>query len=114
MPAVFSIYSEPLQNDGQITIALAPPTTISGFGIQCDLLQNFGGTPIVSKYLASGFNGVSGITIVDGTNGIFSINFPASDLTASGFQAGNYPFNVYFQSGNPSNLQLAYGFRIAT
>jgi hypothetical protein len=111
VPAVFSQFSLPLQNDGTLTIALQPPNPISGWQIQCDLLQNFGGNPIYSAYVSSGFNNVSGINVIDGINGVFTITFPS--LILSGFQEGNYPFDAYRLSGGVRMTDLAFGFRCA-
>lgn len=67
----------PEQQNANMQIVLAAPTSISGWSVQLDLLYRFfSPQPIVSLFLASGYsNGESGITLVDGPKGIFNASF---------------------------------------
>jgi hypothetical protein len=75
--------------DGVLTIGLEPPAAIGGWNLQLTCMKRFGGqTPLFLKSCASGFNGVSGITVVNSGQGIF--NIPINSVDTSGSEYGNY------------------------
>lgn len=76
-------YPLPSYANGTLQVALAPPTSISGWAVRWDLMYRFNSPqPIISRYLASGYsNGESGITLVDGANGIFNIANNPGDVS---------------------------------
>ena len=78
--------------DGVLTFSMAPPVAIGGMTFQFQMMKRAGGTPIITANMAPGFQGASGITIVDSGNGIYSINqFQAQ---VSGRDPGAYFFLV--------------------
>ena len=79
--------------DGTLTISLTPATSISGWTIQATFLQRFGGSSgLIQKSMASGHDGVSGISLLDGAAGSFRVTINAGDT--SGLEYGNYSYNV--------------------
>lgn len=100
----------PYSSDGILQVALASPTSISGWTIQWDLMfRPNSPQPIISRFLSSGYSaGQSGITLVDGTRGVFNVAMKASDL--SGQEPGNYAFRTH-RVDIPSDINL--GWRLA-
>lgn len=76
--------------DGLLTVGLAPPTDVGGWAVQLTVMKHFGGSGFILRSVASGYIGVSGMTILDSGVGVFqaSINSPDS----SGRDPGNYAF----------------------
>ncbi len=72
-----------------LVISLQSPSPIGGWPISWDLHHRFGGiSGLIHKECNSGFSGVSGITVTNSGNGVFSVLINAPDT--SGFQSKNY------------------------
>ena len=81
------------REDGLFTVGLAPPIAIGGWNIQFTLLTRFGGiSGLVTKSCASGFSGVSGITVTNSGNGTFQVSINSADT--SGFNPNAYAYTV--------------------
>ena len=81
------------QEDGSLNIAMAPSVNISGWSLQFTLLKSFGGiSGIVIGSCASGFNGVSGISVINGLQGNFTCTI-GSQFT-SGLGWGAYAYDI--------------------
>lgn len=96
--------------DGQLVVALTPPTPIGGWTIQYTEAVRFG-TPsasgIVIRSTASGYNGVSGITVLNSGVGEFSVEVRSVD--SSGREFGNYAFWIErLDSGSRTMLTQGY------
>lgn len=79
--------------DANITIAMAPPQAIGGWSIAFDTYLRFGGSSgLIHKTCASGFNGVSGITVLNSGVGIFRVAIRAADI--SGWESRNYAYQA--------------------
>lgn len=77
--------------DGTIQVNLQPPTPIGGWSLRFDMWKRFGSdTPIISKFAASGFNGVSGITIVDSGQGVLQVQLFNPEMSGQDFGAYAY------------------------
>ncbi len=97
-------------SDGQITISIAPPTAIGGWAIQFDLTKRFGSDdPIVSKYVGSGTNATSGITITNSGLGILSVRM--SPFEVSGMDPGNIAYRL-LRTDSGFHSELVVGYRI--
>lgn len=77
-------------SENNVTLALNPPAPVSGLAITFSCTRRAGGDDVVLlKSCASGFNGVSGITVTNGQQGVMDIRInPAADI--SGTAVGNY------------------------
>ncbi len=95
--------------DGILTIPLAPPTAIGGWSLEFTQTRRFGGTPIFTLYCASGYNGVSGLTVINSGQGIIQANI--SPFPVSGFTAGVYTFTLK-RTDSGSRTVLATGQRL--
>lgn len=95
--------------DCNVTIALAPPSPISGWTIRFDAYKYPGGSPVVSKFLASGFVNTSGISLVDGSQGSFQVSLLVSDF--SGQVVGNYYYQAR-RTDTGSNVGISAGYII--
>jgi hypothetical protein len=95
-------------SDGMLTIGMAPPQPIGGWSIRLEVLNAFGGmSGLIQKYCASGYNGVSGITVVNSGEGIMQVQFNSPDT--SGMNYGNYPIVVEaLQSGGRTPICEGY------
>jgi hypothetical protein len=105
----------PEQQTANINIGLTPPTSISGWTIQFDLMYRPGSPqPIISLFLASGYaNGQSGITLVNGSTGVVSLNLNPSQVSGIGqFHEILYYQSYRTDSGFPTPLNN--GFRLLT
>lgn len=104
-------FTLPMPSAGTLQVSLQPPTTISGWSIKFDLMYRFGSPqPIISKYLASGYTGVSGITLVDGVKGIFNVSlYP---LEVSGLDPQNLAYQTY-RTDSGAQTAINGGFRLA-
>ena len=102
----------PLQkyDDAVLVISLAPPVVISGKSIQFQVIKRFDGTSgLITKSMASGFNAVSGMACIDGSQGIMSITIMPSDT--SGLDWGCYSYrNRILESG--ANTTTTEGYMI--
>lgn len=74
--------------DGIMTVTMRPPVAVGGWTCQFAFMRRFGGTPFAIKYLASGYNGASGITITDSGVGRFAVRINSVD------SSGLDPVNV--------------------
>jgi hypothetical protein len=91
--------------DGVLNIELQPPTAIGGWLINWSLYKRYGSpsSGIAIRSAASGYNGVSGVTVTDSGAGRFSVTFWGSDT--SGLDAGNYVHSaVRMDSGFRTNI----------
>ena len=94
-------------DDGSFTIGLQPPISISGMGLRFDVMKRFGATPIVSFYCASGYNGVSGLTVTNGSQGI--VNAKQYNQMVSGIDYSNLALAlVRTDSGHITTFVEAY------
>ena len=104
-------FSLPELQNASVQVTLAPATSISGWSIEFDLMwrQN-SPQPLVSKYMASGFStGQSGITLVDGVNGVFSVAFVPAEISGVSLQTGTLAFRTYrTDSGNVTPINGGY------
>ena len=94
--------------DGVLTIPMVPPVAIGGWSIRYTEQKRFGGsTNLITKSVASGFNGASGITITNSGQGIFNIAINSVD--SSGLEYGNDAFVVErMDSGHRTSLTEGY------
>ena len=74
--------------DGILVISMTPPVPIGGWPIEWSASVAFGGTAFVTKSCASGYHGVSGITIQNSGAGIFQVRINSVDT--SGVEFGAY------------------------
>lgn len=81
-----------LAENGNATLGLQPPTNIGGWSLHFQMCKRQGGEAIINKYLASGFSGVSGMTIINSGQGVMRIDF--NPLEVSGQIPGNYYYCV--------------------
>jgi hypothetical protein len=80
-------------DDGSLVINLDPPTAIGGQNLAFTLGRYFGGAmDTIVKTAASGFNGVSGLTVVNSGQGQMSVALTALDT--SGLDFGNWAYRV--------------------
>lgn len=94
--------------DGTLTVTLTPATSISGWTIKAEFQKRFGGASgLIVKYLASGFAGVSGISLIDGAQGSFALQMKAADT--SGLEYGNYSYTISRQDSGFATV-LSEGF----
>lgn len=97
-------------NDGVLDVMLVPPTSIVGWSIQFQVTKRFGSSSgVVQKFMASGYQGVSGISPINSTIGQFRITLNASDT--SGLQYGAYAAQV-FRVDSGFRTTLTEGFMI--
>lgn len=95
--------------DGILTVELAPPQSIVGWSLKFEMSKRLGGTSIVQKYAASGFNNVSGINVVNASQGIMNIQLRKSEV--SGLDPGAYSFKVT-RTDSGSATELVEGYRV--
>lgn len=90
---VFSNFTWTKFDDGNLLINLDPPTAIGGQNLAFNLGRYFGGEMgTIVKTAASGFNGVSGLTVVNSGQGQMSVAL--TSLDTSGLDFGNYSYKV--------------------
>jgi hypothetical protein len=78
---------------GTLTVGVTPPVPIGDWDIRFQVTKRFGGASgLIQKYYSSGYNGASGITIVDSGAGIFNIGLKSVDT--SGLMWGNYAYTA--------------------
>lgn len=86
---VLADFSFAKYQDGTLTISLSPPTAIGGWNIVYNQYKRFGSnTPIFTYSVASGFNGASGITVINSGQGIITMRI--REENTSGLPYGNY------------------------
>lgn len=79
--------------DGTIRVGIVPPTAIGGWDLRFQLKKEFDGySGLVNKYVGSGLDGTSGISIVSSGNGTLDISITRADT--SGLPYGVYAFTV--------------------
>ena len=80
--------------DATLTIPLSPPTAVGGEQYKFLMTKRFGGgSGLVECYVNSGYNGVSGMSVVNSGQGQFQITFPG--LNTSGLEFGNYACTIF-------------------
>lgn len=100
-----------VNEDGTLSIPMVPATPIGGWTIQYNMMKYFGGVSgIATKYLSSGFNGASGITVTNSGQGIFNVSLFASDT--SGLQFGSYAYTIT-RTDSGSHTNICEGWRLA-
>lgn len=91
-----------------LNVSLTPPTPITGWSLHFQAKKYFGGeSGLANAYAASGYTGVSGISILNAGNGVFSVNVPSA--ATSGWNYGNFAYSI---SRTDSGFQtvLSQGF----
>ncbi len=108
--AILTDYQLNLPEKGVLTIEMTPPIGISGWTIEYRLTKRFGSDDyIIQNSCASGFNGVSGITVTNGAAGIMNIvNFPQY---MSGKLPGPYAWTL-LRTNSGHQTELARGYRL--
>lgn len=124
---IYVDYEMARYSDGVVSIGMSPPQPIGGWTIRYREFVNFGGgQPLVlesgqssgrldvnkvEKWVSSGLNGQSGITITDSGVGIMTIRVYESEV--SGRPYGAYAYQLErLDSG--SLCVLAEGYRLHT
>lgn len=96
--------------DGTLSITMTPATPIGGWSIQFLMTNRANGVSgIILCSVASGYNGQSGITIVNSGTGQFNISLFGSQM--SGFNYGNY-FYLASRTDSGFHTNLSEGFRL--
>lgn len=105
---VISDFGLNLGEDLTVNLAVAPPTNVSGWALQFQVLKRFGGVSgLITKVTASGYNNVSGINVVDGPGGVMNVAIAGADT--SGWNEGAYAYMVQrTNSGFVKNLSQGY------
>ena len=80
------------QEDVVVTLSMVPPVPIASWAIEVNVTKRYGGETLFKKCYSSGYDGVSGIHILDSGAGIMAIRFNSVDT--SGLNFGNYAFQV--------------------
>lgn len=99
------------QEDGVLTVSMRPPTSVAGWTIEFNLMKRFGGEAILTKSAASGYNGTSGISIVNLNQGIFNVQIDSIDT--SGLAWNNYAYQT-LRTNPGSRTELTEGFMVLT
>lgn len=93
MPAALKDFSWVKFDDGSLAVSMTPPQPVGGWDIQFRVTKRFGGeSGLIVKSCASGFAGVSGITIAASGEGDFTIRL--NSLDTSGLSYGNYAYQT--------------------
>ena len=80
-------------DDGILTVSMAPPVAVDGWSIRFEVFKHFGGVSgMMLKSYASGYNGVSGITITNSGQGVFNVRL--NQVDTSGLEYGNYACQI--------------------
>lgn len=106
-------FSLPEQQNALIQINLAPPTSISGWSIQFDLLyRNNSPQPIVSLFLSSGYSaGQSGMNLVNGETGVFNVSMLPSQVSGISQETSVLAFQAW-RTDTKQRTPLVGGFRL--
>ena len=102
---IYSDFSWTREDDGTITITLAPPVSVGGWSVNFDVTKRFGSTdtPKLRKSMSSGFYGTSGMNITSSGTGVLAVTFRSVDT--SGWETGLYATRSYrTNSGNQQTL----------
>jgi len=109
--AVITDYSLALSEKGVLTIEMIPPTAIGGWSLDFYLTKRFGSqTYLIHNSVASGYNGASGITIVNSGAGIMNIVNLAINM--SGQQPGNFAWSLQ-RTNSGFQTEVAKGYRLS-
>ena len=96
--------------DGTLTVTLVPPVPLGGQSIEFNLTKRFGSdSALLTKSLASGFNNVSGLNLINSGAGIFTTKFDSVDT--SGLAFGNYA-GTFKRTNSGSVTILSEGYLI--
>jgi hypothetical protein len=72
--------------DATVRIVLSPPTAIGGWHIRFLATRRFGSlSGIFSRECASGYNGVSGVTVINSGTGVFDVRIDSVDTSGRSF-----------------------------
>jgi hypothetical protein len=97
-------------SDGAFVVVLKDPTPVGDWEVEFTLSKRFGDpSPFIRKSSASGYNGVSGVTVTSSGNGQWSI--PLYNSEVSGKDPGNYAY-VFGRTTSGVRTELSKGFRI--
>lgn len=96
--------------DGALIYMLTPQAPIGGLSLKWCMSDRFGSEePFVVKYLSSGLNGASGISVTNSGQGVFTVTLNSVDT--SGLEAKNYAtWAVITSSGRYK--EVAKGFLV--
>jgi hypothetical protein len=98
--------------DGTLTVYMAPPTAVGGWTVEFRVQKYFGDSSgLIRKYLASGLNGASGITVTNSGQGTFAIDLQS--INTSGMSFGNYAYTVERTDSSQRTI-LSLGYMILT
>ncbi len=107
MPSYSDFHLDKLEN-GNLTIGLASPTNISGWTLELALMKRFGSdNPVATKFCASGFDGVSGITVLDGNTGIVRCKIDSIDTSGLNYRPIAYSL-TRLDSGFRTDIAQGY------
>lgn len=103
-------FSMARNEDATLSVSLQPPTPIGGWDLRFQSSKRHGGlsgglTP--PKVSASGFSGVSGITVVNSGQGQFNVSLNSVD--SSGLDFGAYAYSIERMSSGARSV-LTQGF----
>lgn len=99
-----------ISEDATLTIEMAPPTPIGAWAIHFQCTVRPGGTSgLIDAYVASGYNGASGITILNSGAGIFNVFIPGA--STSGFDEGDYYYQAR-RTTSGQNTVLSEGYMV--
>lgn len=107
--AVLIDYSLARFEDGTLIVELHPPQNITGWDIRYQMTKREGGTAIVSKSAASGFNNTSGISVLDAAAGVMQVSLFHGEV--SGLDQGNY-FYLVSRQNSGSFTEISKGYRL--
>lgn len=96
---------------GTLDIPLEPPTAVGGWTIEYQMWRRQGatGTPLSLKSIASGYDAVSGITMINSGQGMFRVSLAPADV--SGMSPGNYYYQIIRTDSGQQTL-LTQGYRM--
>lgn len=94
--------------DGALIIELAPPVAVGGWPVEF-VVEKRQGSASALRILsaASGFNGTSGVTVVNSGQGVFRVAYQS--IYTSGTDFGNYAFSLSRLSSG-ARTKLTTGF----
>jgi hypothetical protein len=95
---------------GTLVIDMVPPTPVGGESFQFNFSHRFGGlSGWAFKYVSSGYNGQSGISIVDSGAGRFQVQITPTDTSGLAFGAYSFSFK---RTDSGAQTNLAEGFEL--
>ena len=100
-------------DDGTLVIQMSPPTAVGGWDVRFRVTKRFGATSGVmpDKFSASGYTGVSGVTVAESGIGVFQIALGSTDT--SGLPYGAYACQ-FARTTSGSYTTLEEGYMILT